>query len=168
MDYGKDLFRNERSNQIAFTTSILMRRTEKNHLFQKTNSSCIMIFQNILCLSSWKNISKIVNSKKCLTHIARRRTCATANCTCSCAHSHSQPILWVQLYAPHNPFHSDAFATILVYLEYIFFKSWPIPANSSSSESCQYLLKFTTLLAFTQIKTLVWGGWQSCQGLTKK
>ena len=48
-----------------------------------------------------------------------------------------------------------------------FFKSWPIPANSSLSESCHYLLKFTILLAFTQIKTLVWGGWQSCQGLTK-
>ena len=37
-----------------------------------------------------------------------------------------------------------------------FFKSWLIPANSSSSESCHYLLKFTISLAFPQIKTLVW------------
>ena len=49
---------------------------------------------------------------------------------------------------------SDAFATILVYLEYIFFKPWPITANSSSSESCHYLLKFTTLLVFTQMAKL--------------
>ena len=57
--------------------------------------------------------------------------------------------------------HSDAFSTILVSLE-----SWPIPANSSSSKSCYYLLKFTISLAFTQIINLVRGGWRSCQGLT--
>ena len=49
-----------------------------------------------------------------------------------------------------------------------FFKSLPIPANSSSSESCHYLLKFTISLAFTQINTLLWEGCQSCQGLTQK
>ena len=38
--------------------------------------------------------------------------------------------------------------------------------NSSSSERCHYLLKFTTSLAFNLIKTLVWGGCPSCQGLT--